>query len=151
MYAFALPARHRTAAYPAYAHLTVRVWSKDGYISAPTEVSDLRKAVLKRRLAEAVKSRCEAIDAAAHHAREALRFRLVCEAIPQALVVGDEHQEVQLSNRGGFEQRRWSPLVDHAIDEALRSRPPADGTTRVVELLGPPPRALTITAVRLMR
>ena len=111
--------------------------------------TELRKGILKRRLAETLKARADAVETATRMAREATRFRLVCEAIPQSLIVCDERDEVQLSNHNGFDQQRWSPLVDGAIGELLRCQPAKDGVTRRVELRGPPPKLLAITAMPL--
>ncbi len=109
----------------------------------------MRKGVLKRRLADALRSREHTTQALAAMTREVTRLRLVCETIPQALIVCDELQEVRLSNHNGLDQQRWSPLVDSAIDELLRSPPTAERLTRNVELHGPPPRSLVVTAMPL--
>ena len=109
----------------------------------------MRKGRLKRRLAEAVRSQENAVEVAARSVREAARLRLVCEAVPQSLVVCDEQQRVLLSNRRGFDDAPWSPLVEGAIDEVLRPNGSAGQRTRTVELHGPPPKSLVITAVPL--
>ncbi len=65
-------------------------------------MDEVRKGVLKRRLADAVKAREHATQTVARITREATRLRLACEAIPQALMVCDERREVRLSNHNGL-------------------------------------------------
>ena len=109
----------------------------------------MRKGRLKRRLAEAVKAQHHASEAAGQLGREVARLRLVCEAIPQALVVCDERNHVLLSKHNGFESEPWSPLLEGAISELLRPQSGSGRRTRNVELHGPPPKSLVITATPL--
>lgn len=105
----------------------------------------MRKERLKRRLAEAVEAQEASIRAAEASAAEARLLRLACEAIPQALVVCDESRRTVLRNRNGFAEAPWSPVVDAAVDDMLRSGPRDEVRTRRVEFPGPPLKSLVIS------
>jgi len=81
--------------------------------------------------------------------RELTRFRLAIEAIPDAVVVWDEGGNLILRNGNSSDTGGSSALVSAAVDETAREGTGDEARTRTVELRGPPPRALVITAIPL--
>lgn len=104
----------------------------------------MRKARLKRRLAEALDAHVKAAKLAEDRAEEALRLRLACEAMPQSLVVCDERSRPVLRHREDSQAGPWSPLVDSAVEEMLRAATDDGVQTRTVEFRGPPPKSFVV-------
>ena len=80
---------------------------------------------------------------------EAVRLRRVLDALTAAVVVCDQAGRVVLRNRQTLEletARQAASLVAAAVDELLDRAREGDTATRTLELLGPPPRTLVITA-----
>ncbi|MDP1804317.1 MAG: ATP-binding protein [Acidimicrobiales bacterium] len=112
----------------------------------------MRKRRLRRRLADAVRDESRARDQITRHARDGVRLRLALEAIPQLLVVWDEHGSVIIRNHHDPHARlphEASPLLDAAIDELGRLDVRSEPVTRTLELRGPPLRQLVLRTMAL--
>ena len=94
----------------------------------------------------------EAVDLAGRHADAAvasLRLIRALDAIPQGVVICDEHGEVVFENEvgGGFSRaRHGDALVAAAIDDLLAVATAGSAASRTIELYGPPRRTLVIDA-----
>ena len=114
----------------------------------------MNKRRLKRRLADAKRCERRAMDEVRRLAREFVRLRLALGAIPQPLVVRDEERQLVLRNDSrpdGTDNGAGSPLIDAAIDELVEAIAGSGPVTRSLELRGPPPRQLVLTATPLRR
>jgi len=102
-----------------------------------------------RRTGDAARAVRQAEERARQATAEAVRLQRALDALAPAVVVYDETGRVVLRNRQTLEldtARQAAALVSAAMEDLL-SRGAEGGTaTRTLELLGPPPRTLVITA-----
>ena len=86
---------------------------------------------------------------AARAEAEAARLREAIEALPQAVVVCDPTGAVVLRNRRSADVsggRYGAALVDRAVEEVVAAAGATRPATQTLELHGPPPRTLVVTA-----
>lgn len=109
----------------------------------------MRKRSLRRRLAEAVRNERRAVSSARRAAHEVLRLRLALESLPQTVVVWDEDGAVVLRSAPEADPTTagaGAPLVAAAIEELVKPGEVPEHRTRTLELHGPPPRQLLLSA-----
>ena len=114
----------------------------------------MRKQRLLERLAEAERRSAEVEERARQAAAEAAQLRQAIEALPHAVVVCDTTGDVVLRSRrsrdleGG---RHAAALVDRAVEEVVAAGGGTRAVTQTLELRGPPPRTLEVTATPIGR
>jgi len=94
----------------------------------------------------------EAEERARQAAAAEVRLRRALDALAPAVVVCDEAGRVVLRNRHSVElqgSRQAASLVARAVDDMLERAHRGGTATRTLDLLGPPPRTLVITATPL--
>ncbi len=109
----------------------------------------MRKQRLAERLAEANRRAAECEERAALATAEAARLREAIEAIPHAVVVCDAVGAVVLRNRRSHDVeggRYAAALVEQAVEEVVAAGAGTRPVTQTLELHGPPPRILQVTA-----
>ncbi len=109
----------------------------------------MRKQRAAERLAEADRRAAGWEQKAAAAAAEAARLREAIEAIPHAVVVCDAAGAVVLRNRRSHDMeggRYAAALVERAVEEVVAAGAGTQPVTRTLELHGPPPRILEVTA-----
>jgi two-component system sensor histidine kinase SenX3 len=109
---------------------------------------------MAERLAEAERAtaRCRAEAQAA--AAEAARLREAIDALPQAVVVCGPEGDIVLRNRRSFDLeggRHAAALVEQVVEEVVEAAGGERAVTRTLDLHGPPPRTLVVTATPLGR
>ena len=112
----------------------------------------MRGGATSRRGGDAERAVRRAEERAREAVAEAVRLRRALDALPLAVVVCDESGRVVLRNRPTVEletARQAASLVGAAVDELLARAQRGDAATRTLELLGPPPRTLVVTAAPL--
>jgi two-component system, OmpR family, sensor histidine kinase SenX3 len=112
----------------------------------------MRKRRLKRRLVHAVRDERVAREDARRVGQEAVRLRLALEAVPQSLVVWDEHGGMVLRNPPEPDPalpRSGAALIDAAVDELLQTGVASEPVTRTLEIPGPPARQLVLRTLPL--
>jgi len=112
----------------------------------------VRGAASSRRGSDADRAVREAEERARDAVAEAVRLRRALDALAAAVVVCDETGRVVLLNRRTLEleaARQPASLVAAAVEELLARAQRGGTATRTLELLGPPPRTLVITAAPL--
>jgi two-component system sensor histidine kinase SenX3 len=85
---------------------------------------------------------------------EATRLRDAIEALPHAVVVCDPSGAVVLRNRRSAELaggRHAAALVDRAVEEVVAAGESTRSVTQTLELHGPPPQTLQVTAAPIGR
>ena len=114
----------------------------------------MRKQRLLELLAEAERRSAELEERAEHSAAEAARLREAIEALPHAVVVCDTGGGIVLRNRrslvldGG---RHAAALLERAVEEVVAAGEGSRPVTQTLELHGPPPRTLEVTATPMGR
>ena len=109
----------------------------------------MRKQRLLERLAEAERRSAEAEQQAARAAAEAARLRQAIEALPHAVVVCDVAGDVVMRSRRSLHLeggRHAAALVERAVEEVVVAGGGVRPVTQTLELLGPPPQTLQVTA-----
>ncbi len=112
----------------------------------------MRGAATSRRTGDVNRAVREADERARAASAEAVRLRGVLDALTPAVVVCDEAGRVVLRNRQMLEldaARQAASLVGAAVQELLARAREGRTATTTLELLGPPPRTLVITAAPL--
>jgi two-component system sensor histidine kinase SenX3 len=105
----------------------------------------MRKQRLAEELAEALRRNAELEKRVREAAAESTRLRDAIDAVPHAVVVCDTAGNVVLRNRRSFELaggRHTAALVDAAVEEAVLG----GARSRTLELHGPPPQTVEVTA-----
>ncbi len=86
--------------------------------------------------------------AAVHEASsETIRIRRALDALPQAVLIRDEHGETVFSNHNALmlmSGRHGDALAAQAVEELLQSTPIGATEERTLELYGPPRRTLVV-------
>lgn len=109
----------------------------------------MRQRRLVERLAESERASAAAEDRARVAEDDAARLRDAIEALPQAVLVYDAAGAEILRNRryadveGG---RHAAALIARAVEEVVRAGEASTAVTQTLELHGPPPRTLQVTA-----
>jgi two-component system sensor histidine kinase SenX3 len=109
----------------------------------------MRKQRLHERLAEAERHSAELDERLEAAAAEASRLRAAIEALPHAVIVTDAGGVVVLRNRRSHEVdggRHAGALVERAVEEVVVAGGGVRPVTKTLELHGPPPRTLEVTA-----
>ena len=102
-----------------------------------------------QRLAEAERAAAANRSRAERAEAEAARLRDAIEALPHAVVVCDPAGRVVLRNRrsNGLEGgRHAAALVDRVVEEVVAAGEATRPVTRTLDLHGPPPRTMQVTA-----
>jgi two-component system sensor histidine kinase SenX3 len=103
----------------------------------------------RRQLANAKRLENQAKEWAARAESETLRLRAALDALPVGVVVADESGSVVFRNRLGVdlaEARGADVLVAQAANELLAAARNGAPQSRTLELHGPPPRTLVVSA-----
>jgi two-component system sensor histidine kinase SenX3 len=114
----------------------------------------VRKRSLLERLAQAERQAAAAEERARRAEAEATRLREAIEALPHAVVVCDPSGEVVLRNDRGADlegDRHAGALIDRAVEEVVAAGQATRPVSQTLELRGPPPRTLHVTAAPLGR
>ena len=109
----------------------------------------MRLKRLLERLAEAERESTEREHRAQRAETEVARLREAIEALPQAVVVCDPAGSVVLRSRRSTELeggRHAAALVERAVEEVVAAGEAKRSVTQTLELHGPPPRTLQVTA-----
>ena len=112
----------------------------------------VRGAATPRRGGDADRAVRDAEERARQAAAAEVRLQRALDALAPAVVVCDEAGRVVLRNRqtlGLQTARQAASLVARAVDDLLDRAGRGGPATRTLELLGPPPRTLVITAAPL--
>lgn len=112
----------------------------------------MRGTATSRRGGDADQAVREAEERVRQAAAAEVRLQRTLDALAPAVVVCDEAGRVVLRNRQSLElqaARQAASLVDRAVDDLLDQARGGGTATRTLELLGPPPRTLVITAAPL--
>jgi two-component system sensor histidine kinase SenX3 len=114
----------------------------------------MRKQRLAERLAEADRRAAECEERAALATAEAARLREAIEALPHAVIVYDDAGAVVLRNRRSHDTeggRYAAALVEQAVGEVVAAGAGIRSVSHTLELHGPPPRILEVTATPMGR
>ncbi|MGI8807383.1 MAG: sensor histidine kinase [Acidimicrobiales bacterium] len=114
----------------------------------------MRKQRLLERLAEAERRSAEVDERARVATAEAARLREAIEALPHAVVVCNASGAVILRNRRNLDLeggRHAAALVERAVEEVVEAGGGRRPVTQTLELRGPPPRTLEVTATPMGR
>jgi len=114
----------------------------------------MRKQRLAERLAAAERRSAEVDERARRDATEAARLRDAIEALPHAVVVCDIAGNIVLRNRRSLDLeggRHAAALVERAVEEVVAAGGGTRPVTQTLELHGPPPQALQVTATPMGR
>jgi len=114
----------------------------------------MRKQRLAERLADAERRSTELEAQAREATADATRLREAIEAIPHAVVVCDAAGEVVLRNRRSHDVdggRYAAALVERAVEEVVAAGGGVRPVTQTLDLRGPPPRTLEVTATPMGR
>jgi two-component system sensor histidine kinase SenX3 len=106
----------------------------------------------RHRSDEADRALRDAQQTAADALAETVRLRRALDALTSAIVIHDARGQLVLRNRQHAEldaNRQVSALVAAAVDQLVATAQEGQAATQTLELHGPPPRALDITAVPL--
>jgi two-component system, OmpR family, sensor histidine kinase SenX3 len=106
----------------------------------------------RHRSDEAERALRDAQQAATDALAETVRLRCALDALNSAIVIHDARGQLVLRNRQHAEldaNRQVAALVAAAVDQLLATAREGRSATRTLELHGPPPRTLDITAVPL--
>jgi two-component system sensor histidine kinase SenX3 len=88
-----------------------------------------------------------AAEAVAEASSEAIRLRRALDALPQAVIVSDEHGELVFRNARAIalmSSRHGDALAAQAVDELMTTTAPGTSEERTLELYGPPRRTLSV-------
>jgi two-component system, OmpR family, sensor histidine kinase SenX3 len=88
-----------------------------------------------------------AAEAVAESSADAIRLRRALDALPQAVIVCDEHGEPMFRNARAVTlmgSRHTDALAAQAVDELLAATGPGASEERTLELYGPPRRTLSV-------
>ncbi len=88
-----------------------------------------------------------AAEAVAESSSEAIRLRRALDALPQAVIICDEHGEPVFRNTRALTlmgSRHADALAAQAVDELLAATGPGASEERTLELYGPPRRTLSV-------
>ncbi len=114
----------------------------------------MRKQRLAERLADAERRSAELEKRALVATAEVARLREAIEAIPHAVVVCDAAGDVVLRNRRSHDVdggRYAAALVERAVEEVVAAGGGTRPVPQTLELHGPPPRTLQVTATPMGR
>jgi two-component system sensor histidine kinase SenX3 len=114
----------------------------------------MRKQRLLERLAEAERRSADAEERARQAAAEAAQLRQAIEALPHAVVVCDPTGHVVLRSRRSLHLaggRHAAALVERAVEEVVAAGEGTRPATQTLELRGPPPQTLEVTATPIGR
>ena len=106
----------------------------------------------RHRTEEADRALRDAQQTAADALAETVRLRRALDALTSAIVIHDARGQLVLRNRQHAEldaNRHVSALVAAAVEQLVASAQAGQAATQTLELHGPPPRTLDITAVPL--
>jgi two-component system sensor histidine kinase SenX3 len=88
-----------------------------------------------------------AVEAVHEASSETIRIRRALDALPQAVLIRDEHGETVFSNQNALalmSGRHGDALAAQAVEELLESTPIGATEERTLELYGPPRRTLVV-------
>ncbi|MGC9962135.1 MAG: ATP-binding protein [Acidimicrobiales bacterium] len=88
-----------------------------------------------------------AVEAVHEASSETIRIRRALDALPQAVLIRDEHGETVFSNQSALalmSGRHGDALAANAVEELLLTTPIGASEERVLELYGPPRRTLVV-------
>lgn len=88
-----------------------------------------------------------AVEAVHEASSETIRIRRALDALPQAVLIRDEHGETVFSNQNALSLmsgRHGDALAAQAVEELLESTPIGATEERTLELYGPPRRTLVV-------
>jgi two-component system sensor histidine kinase SenX3 len=88
-----------------------------------------------------------AAEAVAEASSEAIRLRRALDALPQAVIIADEHGELVFRNSRAIalmSSRHGDALAAQAVDELMTTTAPGSSEERTLELYGPPRRTLSV-------
>jgi two-component system sensor histidine kinase SenX3 len=88
-----------------------------------------------------------AAEAVAEASSDAIRLRRALDALPQAVIVSDEHGELVFRNSRAISlmaSRHGDALAAQAVDELMTTTAPGSSEERTLELYGPPRRTLSV-------
>jgi two-component system sensor histidine kinase SenX3 len=88
-----------------------------------------------------------AAEAVAESSSDAIRLRRALDALPQAVIVSDEHGELVFRNSRAISlmaSRHGDALAAQAVDELMTTTAPGTSEERTLELYGPPRRTLSV-------
>ena len=88
-----------------------------------------------------------AVEAVHEASSETIRIRRALDALPQAVLIRDEHGETVFSNHSAIalmSGRHGDALAASAVEELLQSTPIGASEERVLKLYGPPRRTLVV-------
>ena len=114
----------------------------------------MRKQRLLEQLAMAERRSADLDDRLKEATAEAARLRAAIEALPHAVVVCDAAGDVVLRNRRSHDVeggRHTAPLVEQAVEDVVVAGGGGSSVMRTLELHGPPPRTLEVTATPMGR
>jgi len=114
----------------------------------------MRKQQLAERLLAAERRSSDVEERARRDAAEAARLRDAIEALPHAVVVCDITGAVVLRNRRSLDLeggRHAAALVERAVEEVVAAAEGTRPVTQTLELHGPPPQTLQVTATPMGR
>ena len=114
----------------------------------------MRKQRLLEELALAERRSAELDERLRVATAEAARLRAAIEALPHAVVVCDAGGDVVLRNRRSHDvegSRHAGALVDRAVEEVVAAGGGVRPVVKTLELHGPPPRTLEVTATPMGR
>jgi len=114
----------------------------------------MRKQRLADDLAHAERRAAECEERAALASADAARLREAIEAMPHAVVVCDPAGAVVLRNRRSHDVeggRASAALIERAVQEVVAAGAGTRHVTQTVELHGPPPRIVQVTATPMGR
>ncbi|MDQ4068478.1 MAG: ATP-binding protein [Actinomycetota bacterium] len=114
----------------------------------------MRKQRLRQDLSEVERRHADAEERALRAAAEAAWLRDAIDALPHAVVVCDTKGDVVLRNRRSVDLdvgRHGAVLVERAVEEVVEAGGGTRAVTQTLELHGPPPRTLEVTATPIGR
>jgi two-component system sensor histidine kinase SenX3 len=88
-----------------------------------------------------------AVEAVHEASSETIRIRRALDALPQAVLIRDEHGDTVFSNENALSLmsgRHGDALAAQAVEELLESTPIGAAEERTLELYGPPRRTLVV-------
>ena len=88
-----------------------------------------------------------AAEAVAEASSDAIRLRRALDALPQAVIISDEHGELVFRNTRAvalMASRHGDALAAQAVDELMTTTAPGSSEERTLELYGPPRRTLSV-------
>lgn len=88
-----------------------------------------------------------AAEAVAESSSDAIRLRRALDALPQAVIISDEHGELGFRNSRAIalmSSRHGDALAAQAVEELITTTAPGASEERTLELYGPPRRTLSV-------